>query len=143
MAQLVKCLALAQVMISQFVVSSLALGSACFGFCVSVSPCSCPAHALSLSLKKQTFLKIFLKRKSEMVTIFMFSYLLITENIIYIQRKQNNIKNLHLPLLSFHNYKHSAILIVSIPRLVSHFPLNNTTNNNDNDNYFMGKNNDY
>ena len=50
---------LAQVMISQFVGSSPASGSvltaqgagACFGFCVSLSLCPSPAHALSLSQK--------------------------------------------------------------------------------------------
>ena len=61
MAQLVKRLTSAQVMISQFVGLSPTMGSvltaqslepACFGFCVSVSLCPSPAHAVSLSLSK-------------------------------------------------------------------------------------------
>lgn len=47
-----------------------------------------------------------------MVTIFMFSYPLITGNIIYMQSKQNNRKNLHVPSLSFNSYKHPAVLKV-------------------------------
>ena len=59
MAQSVKLLTSAQVMISQFVGSSPTLGSmltaqgldgACFRFCVSLSLCTFPAHVLSLCL---------------------------------------------------------------------------------------------
>ena len=55
-------LILAQVMISWFMSSSPASGSvltACFGFCVSISLCLFPAHALSLShsLKNNVVLK--------------------------------------------------------------------------------------
>ena len=40
---------------------------ACFGFCVSLSPCPSPAHALSLSVKnKQTLKKFFLRNLGEM-----------------------------------------------------------------------------
>ena len=59
-AQSVECRA--QVMISQFVGSSPASGSvltacsepgACFGFCVSVSLCPSPAHALFHSVSQK------------------------------------------------------------------------------------------
>ena len=57
-AQSVKCPTSAQAIISSSVCSSPALGSvltaepgACFGFCVSLSFCPSPAHALSLKNK--------------------------------------------------------------------------------------------
>ena len=63
MAQLVKRPTLAQVMILWFVSSSPTSGSvltaqssepdACFGFCVSLSLCPSPAHALSLKNKQK------------------------------------------------------------------------------------------
>ena len=60
MAQSVEHMTSAQVVISQSVSSSPASGSvltarslgACFGFCVSLSLCPSPAHALFLSLSK-------------------------------------------------------------------------------------------
>ena len=82
-AQLVKHPTMAQDMISRFVSSSPASGSvladssetgACFRFCVSLSLCPSPAHALSLSVSKIN------KR----------------QNI-----KKNKQINLHLPLKTF------------------------------------------
>lgn len=79
-----------------------------------------------------------LKRKVWDFTVYMLSNILIIENIIHIQGKQNNI---HLPFINFNNYKKSIILS-SIFWLISHFLYNNI-NNKDNNNYFMGKNNNY
>ena len=73
-AQSVKCLTLAHVMILRFVGSSPMVGlcaddsepGACFGFCVSLSLCPSPAHTLSLFLKNEYTLKNKKKKKTWM-----------------------------------------------------------------------------